>query len=276
MAVCCVRNGFAIAWVACLPLAAFPEAAFSASVTASCPEATVSLENVEAAGARDGTTILLKDGREIRLAGVVATGDVNEDKASADAASSTLNSRVAGKYLVLYGRGTRDRYGRLMGQVAVAGEEPRWLQADLVSAGLLRVAPELSEAACTAALLDIESKAREAQRGFWKEPRFQVEKADHIEGMIAAMGRFAVVEGVIHRVGETSSRTYLDFGRRYNEDFTIVIPRSARAEFAAAGIDLRSLRGKHVRVRGVLFSFGGPAIEIHKPASLEVLASGGT
>jgi hypothetical protein len=216
----------------------------------------------------------LKDGRELRLAGVVAGDDMGEDKAAAVIASE-LNGRVAGKRLTLYGNASPDRYGRLVSQAVVGGEEPHWLQADLVSAGFLRVAPELGEIACATPLLNFERQARETQLGLWKEPRFQVEKADHIEAMTAATGRFAVVEGVIHRVGETSSRTYLDFGHRYNEDFTIVIPRSARREFAAAGIDLKSLRGKRVRVRGVLFSFGGPAVEIQKPASLEIIASSG-
>lgn len=275
MAVCCVRNSFAIAGVASLALAAFPNAAFPAGIPASCPEAAISSENVEAAGVRDGTTILLTDGREVRLAGVVAAGDMDGDAAASADAAHMLNSRVAGKHLVLYSRGPGDRYGRLVGQVALKSEETHWLQADLVAAGMLRVAPELGEIACAAPLLQLEDQARKTRQGFWKEPLFRVENADHIAAMTAAAGRFAVVEGVIRRVGKTSGHTYLDFGRRYNEDFTIVIPRSARASFAAAGIDLESLRGKHVRVRGVLFSFGGPAIEIRKPASLEILASGG-
>jgi hypothetical protein len=110
----------------------------------------------------------------------------------------------------------------------------------------------------------------------WREARFAVEQAENIEALTTAMGRFTIVEGLVRRVGETSSRTYLDFGRRYNQDFSIMIPRSARAGFAAAGIDLKSLRGKQVRVRGVLFSSGGPAIEIRNPASLEIVAGGGT
>ncbi len=100
--------------------------------------------------------------------------------------------------------------------------------------------------------------------------------ADDLAGLNAATGRFAVVEGVVHHIGETASRTYLDFGRRYTKDFTIVVPRAARRSFAAAGIDLKSLRGQKVRVRGVLFSSGGPAIEIRKPASLELLKDRGT
>jgi endonuclease YncB( thermonuclease family) len=273
--VCCVRHSFAIAWgvVACASLAAAPVR--SESSIAACA-GTRSIENVESLLARDGTTLRLKDGREVRLAGVVAANALDGDSNAAARATDGLNALTAGKSLTLYGPKARDRYGHLVAQVAFRDDARHWLQADLVSAGTVRVAPEMSGAACAKPLLDLEAEARAGHKGLWQEARFGVEQAENIEALITAMGRFAVVEGVVRRVGETSSRTYLDFGRRYNQDFSIMIPRSARAGFAAAGIDLKSLRGKRVRVRGVLFLSGGPAIEIRNPASLEIVAGGGT
>jgi endonuclease YncB( thermonuclease family) len=273
--VCCVRHSLAIAWgVACASLAAVP--VHSEGVRLSCPEAASFFENVEAAAARDGATIRLKDGREVRLAGVVAANEIDGDAGALNAAEK-LNALVAGKSLALYGRkNLSDRYGRLVAQVAFGADGADWLQADLVSEGWLRVAPEMSELSCAEPLLGFEAMARAGRKGLWQDARFAVEQADNTEKLTASVGRFAVVEGVIRRVGETSGHTYLDFGRHYNEDFSIMIPRSARAGFAAAGIDLKSLRGKQVRVRGVLFLSGGPAIEIRKPASLEVLAGSGT
>ncbi len=248
----------------------------AADAIASCPEAAASYENVEAVSVRDGATIRLKDGREVRLAGVIAASEIDGDAEAAARAAGQLNQLVTGKFLALHGReGVSDRYGRLIAQVVRQGDPARWVLADLVAAGFLRAAPEASEMPCAPSLLDAEAEARAGQKGLWQETRFAVEQADHIEALTAASGRFAVVEGTVRRVGETSSRTYLDFGRRYNEDFTIVVPRSARAGFKAAGVDLKELPGKRVRVRGVLFLSGGPAIEIRKPASLEVLVKGG-
>lgn len=149
-------------------------------------------------------------------------------------------------------------------------------KAAFVSDGVLRVAPEAGDVVCAELLMGVERSARASQKGLWSEPRFSVVKAEDLAALNAAMGRFSVVEGSVTRVGETADRTYLVFGRRYTEDFTIVIPRQARAAFASAGIDLKSLRGKQVRVRGVLFSSGGPAIEIRKPPSLEILTDRGT
>jgi hypothetical protein len=177
---------------------------------------------------------------------------------------------------VLHGKAdAKDRYGRLIAQVALA-DEPRWLTAELVASGLLRVAPNAGELACADALLAREREARAAKKGLWAEKRFEVQKADALTELLAAKGRFAVVEGTVHRIGETSGRTYLDFGRRYTEDFTIVIPRLARDAFQAAGVDLKSMRGKRVRVRGILYSSGGPAIETRSPQALELLEQEGT
>jgi endonuclease YncB( thermonuclease family) len=273
--VCCVRHSFAIAWgaVACASLAAVPARAENSIV--SCIE-TDSSENVEALSARDGATLRLKDGREVRLAGIIAANALDGDSNASVRAMDGLNALVAGKSLILYGPKASDRYGHVVAQVAFRDDPAHWLQADLVSAGIVRVTPEMSGASCAKSLLDLEAEARAGHKGLWQEAHFNIQGAENTDALTAATGRFAVVEGVVRRVGETSSRTYLDFGRRYNQDFSIMIPRSARAGFAAAGIDLKSLRGKRVRVRGVLFSSGGPAIEIRNPASLEIVAGGGT
>jgi endonuclease YncB( thermonuclease family) len=251
--------------------------ACATEVMGGCAEARAVLETVLVSNAHDGATLRLADGRELRLAGVVAANALDGDAAAAAQATDALNQIAAGKSLTLYGgEGVRDRYGRLVAQAVLAGNDARWLQADLVAAGWLRVAPEASALPCAYSLLDAENKARAARKGLWREARFAVIAADDLAALNAATGRFAVVEGVVHHIGETASRTYLDFGKRYRKDFTIVIPRAARRGFAAAGIDLKSLRGQRVRVRGVLFSSGGPAIEIRQPASLELLKDRGT
>ena len=232
---------------------------------------------VEASGARDGATFRLSDGREVRLAGVVAANNLDGDPDAAKRATAALDRLVAGKRIFLYSApGGADRYGRLIAQVALADDEGVWVQGVLVANGVLRAGPEAGEPACGAALIAQERGARAAKIGLWAEPRFAVESANNLALLNAAIGRFAVVEGLVIRVGERSSRTYIDFGRRYSEDFTIVIPRAAYAEFRAAGIVLQALRGKRVRGRGVLFSAGGPAIEIRKPASLEIVQGSGT
>jgi endonuclease YncB( thermonuclease family) len=242
-----------------------------------CARSNISPATHEASGARDGATLRLADGREVRLAGVIAANDLDGDLGAAERATAALERLVAGKRVLLYSLpDAADRYGRIIAQVALADENGAWVQGLLVANGMLRVGPEAGEPTCAEPLIEHERVARAAKAGLWTEPRFSVESATNLAALNAAIGRFAVVEGLVTRIGETPSRTYIDFGRRYTEDFTIVVPRAARAEFRAAGIDLKALRGKRIRGRGVLFSSGGPAIEVRKPASIEIIQGSGT
>jgi endonuclease YncB( thermonuclease family) len=272
-----VAWGRAVFLLALATLANFATDAARADMWPACARSNITPATYEAAGARDGATLRLADGREVRLAGVIAANDLDGDQAAAARATAALDRLVAGKRILLYSvPDAADRYGRIRAQVALADEDGAWVQGLLVANGMLRVGPEEGTPACAESLIAHERAARAANAGLWTEPRFSVESADHLAALNAAIGRFAVVEGTVARIGETPSRTYIDFGRRYSEDFTIIIPRDARAEFRAAGIDFNALRGKRVRGRGVLFSSGGPAIEIRKPASIEMIQGGGT
>jgi endonuclease YncB( thermonuclease family) len=271
-----VRVAWAFCGAATLAFALGFAPARAESPLAACKDAGEPFATVEAAGARDGATIRLADGRELRIAGVVAANDLDGDSEAVRRATAALDVLVAGKRLALYGKpDNKDRYGRLVAQVALA-EEPRWLVAELVGAGMLRIAPEAGVPACAEALQTHEQHAREGKLGFWAEPRFGVQDAEAIDALSAARGRFAIVEGTVRRVGESGGRTFLDFGRRYSQDFTIVVPRAAQTAFQAAGIDLKAMRGKRVRVRGVLYAFGGPAIEARLPAAIEILEREGS
>jgi micrococcal nuclease len=270
-----VVPGRAVSLLALAALANFAIDAARADAWPACARTNSTPASHEAAGARDGATLRLTDGREVRLAGVVAANDLDGDQDAAARATAALDRLVAGKRVLLYSPpDATDRHGRILAQIALA--DGAWVQGLLVANGMLRVGPEAGEPACAEPLIAHERAARAAHAGLWTEPRFSVESANHLAALNAAIGRFAVVEGTVIRVGETASRTYIDFGRRYREDFTIVIPREARAQFRAAGIELKDLRGKRIRGRGVLFSSGGPAIEVRKPASIEILQGGRT
>ncbi len=219
-----------------------------------------------AEAALDGMTVQLKDGRVLRLAGVVA----DRDGDGAEDARRTLNELVAGRPLALYADGKEtDRHGRVVAQAT--GEAGEWVQAALARSGRVDVMPGSGRPDCAAELLHIERQARSAGAGLWRDADLS---ARRLARGPAQTGRFAVVEDTVRRVGESGGRLFLDFGNRYAEDFTIVIPREAHAAFAAAGIDLRSLAGRRVRARGVLFSWGGPAMELRVPAALELVETG--
>lgn len=232
--------------------------------------AGLNVSPAEVLGARDGMTLRLKEGGEVRLAGIVTPTEHDGGVDAAQRAATVLDRLLAGRRVVVYAAAERDRYGRLVAQVVAGGA---WVQAALLRAGMARAMPADDAADCTAALLDAERRARMARAGFWGSELFAIEHASAVADLTAASGRFMLVEANVRRVGESGGRLYLDFGRRFTKDFTIVIPRTAQPAFAAAGMDLRGLAGKRVRARGVLFFWGGPALELHNPAALELLGT---
>jgi len=230
----------------------------------------------EAVGASDAITIRLAGGQEVRLAGIDAPMDFSAASEHSRRAMAALNDLVAGRRVALHGVAeATDRYGRLIAQVTLTGTNTAWVQSELVRAGMARVAPAAGLPDCVTALIGREKIARQLRAGLWGDGALSVKEASATKTLLAGLGGFAVIEGTVLRVGEAGGRLFLDFGRRYSRDFSIIVPRDAQAGFAKAGLDLRGLSGKRVRARGVLFEQGGPAMELRSPAALEVIRADG-
>jgi endonuclease YncB( thermonuclease family) len=222
-----------------------------------------------AADVIDATSLRLSDGTEVKLTTVIGPVAGDGDDAVQMRVTVALKQLTAGRRLTIFAAEGKDRYGRILAR-AVLIDNDTWLEAMLTEKGLVRVRPDMNET-CVRALYTHEQNARAARTGLWAEKKFQALSASDIPALTEALGRFVVVEGTIRRVGETKPRLYLDFGRRFTEDFTIVVPNTLRNSLAAKGSDPKNWRGKRVRVRGVLISWGGPAIEINAPAAIELV-----
>jgi hypothetical protein len=72
-------------------------------------------------------------------------------------------------------------------------------------------------------------------------------------------------------VGEGRIRMFLNFAQDWRRDFTVSIDRKAVGAFAAAGIDLKTVAGRNLRVRGTLAWRNGPMIEASHPEQIELL-----
>jgi hypothetical protein len=86
----------------------------------------------------------------------------------------------------------------------------------------------------------------------------------------AERGRFTLVEGRVLSVRESGATIYVNFGRRWSEDFTVTVLRRHERAFASAGMDVKKLQGRHVRVRGFVEERGGPWIEASRPEQIEI------
>ena len=202
--------------------------------------------------------IALEDGRIVRLAGLDLPSQ------------STL---PAGTELVLKRidkAAETDRYGRLVAHVFISENKgERWFQADLLRRGLARVG-RVGDIACARALLAEEQAARTAKLGLWGEPVYVMNKAEDPAEVLKSRGRFALVEGMVVSVRESGGTIYVNFGRRWSEDFTVTIAKRNERAFSAAGLEPKTLAGKRVRVRGWIEERGGPWVEAARPEQIEV------
>lgn len=213
------------------------------------------------AAIRDGRTLLLTDGREVRLAAI----ETADDKGDA------LRSLVASRTVRLEQMDTRlDRYGRVIAFVYTE-DMPRSIQHALVAHGHARVSARIGNKACAEELLDTEREARNARRGIWADPNFAPLPSHDLTRISAARGRFALVEGRVLSVREAGATIYLNFGRRWTRDFALTVLKRRRRDFAAAGIDLKDLEGRRIRVRGWVELRSGPQIEATEPAQIEIV-----
>lgn len=220
----------------------------------------VAMDTGIVAGVRDGRTILLADGREVRLAGIEV----------GDEARVILQSLVGNRSLRLERLGPeRDRYGRLV-VLAYTDDQPSSVQQIMLEKGRARVSARVGDKACADALLRAERAARAAQLGLWSDPNFAPLRSHDTVRIAAARGEFALIEGKVLSVRESGPTIYLNFGRRWTRDFTVTIPKRVRREFAAAGIDPKQMEGRPVRIRGWVEHRSGPVLEVVVPEQIEL------
>jgi len=96
--------------------------------------------------------------------------------------------------------------------------------------------------------------------------------AETPQDAVAQRGRFALIEGKVASVRENGPTIYVNFGRRRIGDITVTILKRNERSFAAAGLDLRSLAGRRIRVRGWIEARGGERawIEAERAEQIEV------
>jgi endonuclease YncB( thermonuclease family) len=207
----------------------------------------------------DARTFRMDDGREVRLAGI----ETVTDRAAA------LSALVAGRSVTLHGEtDAPDRYGRQPALVFADSAEAS-VQGLLLAQGEALVSATIADKACAAELVAAEATARRAKRGVWADPAV-IKNAESPGDILARIGQFTVVEGKVLSVRQAGVTTYINFGRRWTRDFAVTISRRMVPAFEAAGIDLKSLENKRIRVRGWIEARGGPRLEARTLGQIEL------
>lgn len=223
----------------------------------------------------DERTLRLTDGREVRLAGLaplaLPPATEPDPRRAAEAAEADLAALALGKTVRLRRFGAEyDRYGRTVAYVfADKPDSGPSLQQTLLAQGHGLAADRFPGRACAAAFLAAEQAARAAKLGLWADKYYEMRQAERPAAISADRGRFTIVEGRVLSVRESGGTIYVNFGRRWSEDFTVTILKRNARTFVAAGLEPKTLAGHRIRVRGWVDERGGPWIEAVRPEQIE-------
>lgn len=216
----------------------------------------------------DALSLRLDDGREVKLAGLARTD------APREAATAALSRLVLGQRIALFGDSDApDRHGRQIAWVfrADAAQEAS-VQARLLSDGAAVFSGEAANRDCRAELVNAERAARAAARGLWAEPA-AIKNPENPGDIVSRIGRFTLVEGRVVSVRDAGTAVYLNFGRRWTQDFAVTISRRGAAAFEAAGMALKSLERRRILVRGYIEARSQPRIELRHVGQIEIVGA---
>ena len=233
----------------------------------------VEVARAKAARAESNGTIILADGRAVRLEGILLPAGAADHAPQflADLAISAIENLTANHIIALAATPPKeDRYGRIRAQVFVqTNGSAVWLQRELLRKGLARVAITPDQGECAEELYAIEAEARRGKAGLWSSAAYAVrtpsEAADEI-------GSFQIVEGRVDSISDRSGRVSLGFATGEGIAFAATISTDDRKRFREIGVDPHAYAGERVRVRGWIERVHRrPEIALATPAQVEIV-----
>lgn len=245
---------------------------FAHGATADCPAGRID-ERVRVAHVHDGDTLVLRDGRKVRLIGINSPELPRADDPGqpyAFDARDALREWLAppnDKLGLRYDRERIDRYGRLLAHLYRA--DGASVQAWLLEHGYavaIAVPPNLDDQEC---YRRAEGHASEAGLGLWRLPYYRPLPGAEI-GPDAPASGFRFVRGKVIRAGAGTGAVWLNL----EGGLALRIARPDLHYFPA--FRPHELVGRTVIARGWLVTRGSaPLMQIRHPSSLQVIAEGG-
>lgn len=231
---------------------------------------------VRVTGVVDGDTVTIdpevEGASEIRLVGIQAPkiplGRKNfKTWPYGETAREALIALLDGRSVDLFFGGHRmDRHGRLLAHLR--RDDGLWIQGEMLALGLARVYSFPDNRAVVDQMLAAEQASRDLDLNIWRHPFYDIRTPDNATDFI---GRFELVQGVVHDVADRGKRIYVNFTDDWRTDFTLTIKGKAKRLFREAGLDPLSLKGRLIRARGWLKSLNGPMINLTHPEQIEIL-----
>jgi len=163
-----------------------------------------------------------------------------------------------------------DRYNRILVQAFNNLLRENWIQGRLLFEGRALVFGLGENPECLKAMREAERRAEAAKAGIWATEKLPWSAAD-LELLAQKLGYFAIIEGKVLSVGDRKKRLYLNFGKKWSQDFTVSLVKTGKGAFKGDVTGISGLIGKTVRVRGLLEERQGPLIRLSDEAQIEII-----
>jgi endonuclease YncB( thermonuclease family) len=220
-------------------------------------------ERAVVASVVDGDTVILADGRHVRLVGI-NTPERGRDGAPHEPfyaqARALLERQVSGQRVSLVAGAERvDRHGRTLAHLLLP--DGRNVQEGLLEQGLAFAVAIPPNVQFLEPYIAAERRARARRAGVWAHPYYAPRPAAELDRGDAG---FRLVRGRVQRVGESRRYVYLDLSR----DVSLMIPRDAwDRSFPGRP---QAWRGRDLIARGWLSDQGGKLrMKVYHPAMIE-------
>ncbi len=228
----------------------------------------------------DGDSVVLSDGTRVRLLAIqapkLALGRKNflDWPLAEDAKQALASVALGAKVRLDFASNNSDRHGRTLAHLYIINEDnsEEWVQKYMIEHGMARVYSFADNRLCVKELLKIEAEARANRKGIWANDYYQIRFGDKPNKLLKLDNRYELVEGRVLSAKKVGSRIYLNFGKNWRDDFTIVIEKYGQKIFSKAGVNALDYQDALIRVRGWIEIRDGPRIEVTHPEQIEVLA----
>jgi len=230
---------------------------------------------IEVSEVIDGDTVRLSNGKLLRYIGL-DTPEIRVKRNGQFIYSPQPFSQEAKEYNrnLVEGRRIRvefdttkqDRYGRLLGYCFV---DEVFVNAKLIEEGYAVLYTYPPNVKYVDLFVKLQKAARKERRGLWGSYKVieQAQAGNYIH-------QIKTVKGRVLNTYKSSKCIFLNFGKDWRTDFTVVIFNNSLRSFYDRDIDpLTFYKGKMVEVSGRIKEYNGPEIIVNTPQEIEIIKS---
>ena len=223
----------------------------------------------------DGDTVRLENGKVLRYIGIdtpelrkkVEDRWIYSPAPFAEEAKEYNRKLVEGRYVrVEFDVKKTDEYGRLLGYIFV---DNTFVNAKLLEEGLAVLYTQPPNVKYVDLFVKLQKKARKEKKGLWGS--YKVIDASSAYKFI---GQIRTVKGKVLSTYRSHNCIFLNFGKDWRKDFTVVIFRKSWDYFKRKGIEPEVFyKNKMIEVTGRIQEYNGPEIIVNLPEEITVLDS---